>query len=328
MTFGEMMAGEYDTIIIGAGPAGLSAAIYACRRKMKTLVVSQDVGGQTNLAPMVENYPGTGPKPGAELMQDFFRQAKGFGAVFVSGKAVRIKKADKSFAVKLSTGMEYKSKTVILAYGKTPRRLGAPGEDRLIGKGVSTCATCDAPLFKGKNVAVVGGGNSALDAALLLARIARKVYIIHRRDEFRGDAVLVERARKSRNVEFVLESVVTEFHGDAFLKSVTVANPSGKKKLAIDGVFLEIGYVVETEWLKGLVRLNEFGEIVVNERQRTSCDGIFAAGDVTSVPFKQTVIAAGDGAKAGLEAYNHVYGHMYGKTPPAIDWLHSGGKKP
>ncbi|MFH1294659.1 MAG: FAD-dependent oxidoreductase [Candidatus Aenigmatarchaeota archaeon] len=316
---------EYDVIIVGGGPSGLSAALYACRRKMKTLIVSQDIGGQTNLAGMIENYPGVEPMPGMQLMQSFFKQAKGFGAVFVSGKAAKIKKVGKSFVVELSTKEFHKTKTVVLAYGKTPSKLGVPGEDKFIGRGISTCATCDATLFKSKTVAVIGGGNSALDAALLLSKIAKKVYLIHRRGEFRGDAVLVERAKNSKNVEFVLNSVVSEFHGDAFLKSITVADPKGKRKLDVDGAFLEIGYVVDSNWVKDIVKVNKFGEIEVDQNQRTSCEGIFAAGDVTSVPFKQTVIAAGDGAKAGLEAYNYVYGHKYGKTPPAIDWLHSKG---
>lgn len=321
------MAEEYDTIVIGGGPAGLSAALYACRRKMKTLLVSQDVGGQTNLAAIIENYPGAEPMPGTKLMQKFFQQAKGFGAVFVSGKAAKIKKSGKSFLVKLSTGEELKGKTVILAYGKTPRKLGVPGEDKFIGKGISTCPTCDAPLFKGKTVAVVGGGNSALDATLLLAKIAKKVYLIHRRAEFRGDALLVERAKKTKNVEFILESVATEFHGDAFLKSLTIAGRSGKKELKIDGVFLEIGYIVDTGWVKNLVKVNKYGEIIIDDHNKTSHEGIFAAGDVTSVPYKQTVIAAGEGAKAALEAYDYVYGHLYGKTAPVMDWSHGSDKK-
>lgn len=319
------MSEEYDVIIVGGGPSGLSAALYACRRKMKTLIVSQDVGGQTNLAGMIENYPGVEPMPGMQLMQSFFKQAKGFGAMFVSGKAIKIKKAGKSFVVELSTKESHKTKTVILAYGKTPSKLGVPGEDKFIGRGISTCATCDAPLFKNKTVAVIGGGNSALDATLLLSKIAKKVYLIHRRKEFRGDAVLVERAKNSKNVEFVFNSVVTDFHGDTFLKSVTMTDTKGKRKLDVDGAFLEIGYVVDSNWVKDTVKVNKFGEIEVDQNQRTSCEGIFAAGDVTSVPFKQTVIAAGDGAKAGLEAYNYVYGHKYGKTQPAIDWLHIKG---
>lgn len=321
------MAEEYDVTIIGAGPSGLSAAIYTCRRKMKTLVVSQDVGGQTNLAGMIENYPGVEPMPGIQLMQAFFKQAKGFGANFVNGKVVSVKKNVRGFSVELSTKERFSTRTVVLSYGKTPSRLGVPGENKFIGKGISTCATCDAPLFKNKSVAVIGGGNSALDAALLLSKIAKKVYLIHRRSEFRGDAVLVDRTKNASNVEFVLESVVVEFQGSKFLESVKVADASGKKKdLKVDGAFLEIGYGVDTAWIKDLVKLNDFGEIVVDANNKTSCDGVFAAGDVTSVPFKQTVIAAGDGARAGLEAYNFVYGHKYGKSAPSMDWLHTGGK--
>jgi len=317
------MAGEYDTIIVGAGPAGLSAAIYACRRKMKTVVIAEEVGGQTNLAGSIENYPGAEPMPGMQLMQQFFKQAKGFGAVFLRGSAAKIKRAGKLFTVELGDKEKVTGKTVILAYGKTPRKLGAPGEEKFIGKGISTCATCDGVLFKGKVVAIVGGGNAALDAALFLSKIAKSVHLIHRRADFRGDEVMVEKIKKeARNVNFILESMVTEFKGDKFLKSIKIADAKGKTtELAVDGVFMEIGYVVDSEWVKGTVKVNEANEIEVDGHNRTSQEGIFAAGDVTNVPYKQAVVAAGEGAKAALEAYNYVYGHKYGTA--SIDWMHT-----
>jgi len=320
------MAGEYDTVIVGAGPAGLSAAIYACRRKMKTVVVAEDVGGQTNLASSIENYPGADAMPGMQLMQRFFSQAKCFGCVFVRGVAVKIKKAGKLFTVELGTGEKLTGKTVILAYGKTPRKLGAPGEEKFIGKGISTCATCDGMLFKGKSVAVVGGGNAALDAALFLSKVAKAVHLIHRRADFRGDELMVERVKKeAKNVQFILESVVTEFRGDKFLKSIMIAGAVGKKtELIVDGVFMEIGYVVDSDWVKGTVKVNEANEICIDSHNRTSQEGIFAAGDVTNVPYKQAIVAAGEGAKAALEAYNFVYGYKYGTA--SIDWMHTKEK--
>ena len=705
----------YDTIIVGAGPAGLTAAIFARRREMTTLVISTDTGGQTNLSSLIENYPGVEPMPGHKLMEIFFQQAKKFGAEFVRGRVTKIKKLKDVFKVKISTGDEYTGKTIILAFGKTPRTLEVPGEDKFMGKGISTCATClppkeivianfspmmirsltpeskvltidgtfqkiteklereykgnmieiktrfftepvhltenhpvlklnvlkgkgvnywnfeftgpewvqakylkkndmllypviketkdkksifitdilekvevdkngfvknkfetfssrrvpneifvnkdfmrlvgyylsegcitsrgvniyfnkkeseyiedvknifknifkitptirienkvcrimvfsnivrdffetlfgkyahnkklphwmmflpvkkqselikgfwrgdgckrdkdfcmvtnskiltyqirdillrleiipsiqirkvqklspsiidgrkvffkhdkyhivvggpflekfskiidvfheriatrkrvcrhaffkdnfvllpirqikqfyyegkvyniaveknntyiaknfivhncDAPLFRDKVVAVVGGGNSALDATLLLDKIAKKIYLIHRRDEFRADEILVERAKKSKKIEFVLNSVVTEFKGDNFLKSIIVKNKvtDEEKEIKVDGVFLEIGYVVKSDFIKDLVKLNKYNEIIVDKRCRTSCDGVFAAGDVTDVPFKQTIVAAGEGAKAGLQAYIYLHGE---KMPTSLDWDH------
>lgn len=311
----------YDTIIVGAGPAGLTAAIFARRREMTTLVISTDTGGQTNLSSLIENYPGVEPMPGHKLMEMFFHQAKKFGAEFVRGRVTKIKKLKDVFKVKISTGDEYTGKTIILAFGKTPRTLEVPGEDKFMGKGISTCATCDSPLFRDKVVAVVGGGNSALDATLLLDKIAKKIYLIHRRDEFRADEILVERAKKSKKIEFVLNSVVTEFKGDNFLKSIIVKNKvtDEEKEIKVDGVFLEIGYVVKSDFIKDLVKLNKYNEIIVDKRCRTSCDGVFAAGDVTDVPFKQTIVAAGEGAKAGLQAYIYLHGE---KMPTSLDWDH------
>jgi thioredoxin reductase (NADPH) len=311
----------YDTIIVGAGPAGLTAAIFTCRRRMTTLVISTDVGGQTNLSSKIENYPGVDSMPGYKLMEIFFRQAKGFGTEFVTGRVTKIKRSGKAFKAVLSNGNEYRGRTIILAFGKTPRTLEVPGEDKFMGKGIFTCATCDAPLFEDKTVAVIGGGNSALDATLLLDKIAKKIYLIHRRDEFRGDEILVERARKSKKIEFVLNSVVTEFKGDKFLKSIVVKNKvtNKEKEIKVDGVFLEIGYVVKSDFVKDLVKLNEYNEIIVDERCKTSCDGIFAAGDVTNTPFKQTIVAAGEGAKAGLQAYIYLHGE---KMPRSLDWGH------
>ncbi len=310
----------YDTIIIGGGPAGLTAAIYTCRKRTSTLVLTMDIGGQTNLTQDIENYPGYEMGPGIDLMKLFEKQALKFGAEIKMAKVEKVRQEKDGFSVEIGDKTKYNAKTIIVAYGKVPQSLGIPGEDELMGKGVSTCVTCDAPLFKGKTVVVIGGGNSAVDGAIELAGIAKKVYLIHRRDQFRGDESSVEKVKKDENIEIVLNSVATEIKGDKVVKSVTIENVKKKEKreLQVDGVFIEIGYVVDNSMIKDIVKVNKFNEIVINEKCRTSCKGIFAAGDVTTVPFKQTIIAAGDGAKAALQAHAYLKG-----VATSIDWLHS-----
>jgi thioredoxin-disulfide reductase len=314
----------YDVIIIGGGPAGLTAAIYTCRKRMKTLVLTMDIGGQTNLTADIENYPAYEGGPGIELMKKFEKQARKFGAEIKTAKVERVKKEKDGFSVEASDKTKYSARTIILAYGKVPRSLGIPGEDKFMGKGVSTCVTCDAPLFKGKRVAVIGGGNSAVDGAIELAGIAEKVYLVHRRDQFRADEASVEKLKKKENVELMLSFVPKEIKGDKFVKSLVIESVKSqeKKELEVDGVFIEIGYVVDNSMVSGVVEVNKFNEIIVNEKCQTSCEGIFAAGDVTTVPFKQTIIAAGDGAKAALQAHAFIAG-----TATSIDWLHSTKKK-
>lgn len=312
----------YQVIIIGAGAAGLGAAIYTTRRKLKTLVISVDIGGQTLLTQHIENYPGYLDKSGPKLMQSFEKQAKKFGAEFILGRVIKVEKLNSEFKVILSNKEEYNSKALILAYGKVPRTLGIPGEDKFIGRGISTCATCDAPLFKNKTVAVIGGGNSALDATLLLSNIAKKVYLIHRREEYRGEEILVDRIKQAKNIELILNTIAKEFKGDKFVESMIIenVNTKEKKELKAEGVFIEIGYVTDVSSIEHLVKLNENKEIVVNDSCETSVPGLFAAGDITDVPFKQTIIAAGQGAIAGLAAYSYLQ-KLEGKAPIRADWI-------
>lgn len=312
----------YDVIIIGAGPAGLAVAIFAGRKKLSTLVISIDVGGQGNLTSHIENYPGVMPQSGMQLMDVFHSQAQKFGAEFMFGKVSEVKKKGNEFEVIVAGEESYVGRTLIIAFGKVPRKLGIPGEDKFFGRGVSTCATCDGPLFKNKNVAVVGGGNAALEAVLDLSNFAQKVYLIHRRDEFRGDEVTVEKVKNAPKVELILNSVPVEIKGEKFVSAVVVENvkDKGRRELEIDGMFLEIGYVVDSSVVKSLVNINEFNEVVVDKKGATSCPGIFAAGDVTDTPFKQAIIAAGDGARAALSAYTYLTcGGMVGKKI-APDW--------
>lgn len=310
----------YDVIIIGAGAAGLTAAIYTCRKKLKTLILSIDVGGQTNLTSHIENYPGTGAMHGIELMQRFQAEAIGFGAELVMGKANKADKIGDSFRIGLANGETYDCKALILAYGKVPRSLGVEGEEKFMGRGVSTCVTCDAPLYKNRDVAVIGGGNSAVEGALELAAIARKVYLIHRRDSFRADEITAEKLKNNEKIELVLNSVPAKVIGDKNVDGIAVENTATKEKREIkaEGIFIEIGYVVDTSFVQHLVKVNERKEIIVDGRGNTSFPGIFAAGDITPVPFKQTVIAAGEGAKAALECYKWLTG---GKGA-VLDWEH------
>lgn len=299
---------KYDVIIIGAGAAGLTAAIYASRRELKTLVLSMNLGGQAAMASEIENYPGAETKSGVELMKKFADQAKKFGAEIIYDRAEKIEKADDIIKIKSSKD-NFEAKAVILALGKTPRLLNVSGEGKYHGKGVVYCATCDAPLFKDKIVAVVGGGNSAFDAAILLTQIAKKVYLIHRRDEFRAEEYRVEKFKKMPNSEFLLNSEVKELKGNDFLRSVVIINNKTNKEteLEIQGLFVEIGYEVEPALFKDLVEIDEINQIKTKICGETSTPGIFAAGDISDIPYKQIVISAGAGAKAALCAYDYIH---------------------
>lgn len=316
----------YDVIIVGGGPAGLTAAIFTSRRGLNTLVITKEFGGQVVTTPHVENYPGFKKIEGLELMKKMEEQAKGFGVPIYADGVNEVEEKNNKFLIRTDEGKEYETKTVILASGKSPRRLNVPGDDKFDEKGVSYCVNCDGPLYKDEVVCTVGGGNSALDAALLMSEIGKKVYLIHRRDEFRGFETFIEQLKKKKNVEFVLNSDVKEFKGDKMLKSVVVENVNTheKREIEVVGAFVEIGSEVKTEFVKHLVKLQEQNHIVVNQKCETyypNSDkmrpGIFAAGDVTDHPFKQIIIAAGQGAIAGLQAYNYIKG-TEGQT--YVDW--------
>lgn len=310
----------YDVIVIGAGAAGLTAAIYTGRKNLKTLIISVDIGGQTSIPSNIENYPGFDAVNGFELMTKFQTQAMNWGAELTIGKVTAVEKNGETFKLTLATGEVYETKSLILAFGKTPNSLGIPGEDKFMGRGVSTCVTCDGPFYKGKNIAIIGGGNSALGGAYELAEVVNKIYLVHRRDEFRGDSVEVERVKKQANVEFVLSHVPVEILGDKVVQGLVVENVNTheKKTLQVDGVFVEIGFKVDSDFLGDLVERNERKEIVIDANNQTSCPGIFAAGDVTIVPYKQTVISAGEGAKAALQCY-----HFFSKDQSTgVDWNH------
>ncbi|HDQ22855.1 MAG TPA: thioredoxin-disulfide reductase [Candidatus Uhrbacteria bacterium] len=311
----------YDLIIIGAGPAGLTAGIYASRRKLNNLILTKDIGGQAATVPKIENYPGFEEIGGFELTDQMKKQAEKFGSQFKYEEVIKVGKANNFFEVETSAGNKYQAQTLILSFGVTPRNLDVPGEKEFLNKGVTYCANCDAPLYKDKIVAVVGGGNSALDAAEYLSKIAQKVYLIHRRDEFRGEEILVEKVKKMDNIELVLHTVVQEIKGDKFVNKIIVKNLQDEsiKELAVEGVFIEIGHIVNASPVRQAVELDEKQQIIIDDYCRTSELGIFAAGDVAFGEYKQIIIAAGEGAKAALSAYKYLQ-QKKGKKTPVLDW--------
>lgn len=298
----------YDVVIIGGGPAGLTAAVYCMRKGVDTAVIVNHIGGQVAETSSIENYMGYRYVNGVELVEKFREQVQQFSIGYDEGNAVETIEDDGIKRVMLNGGKIVKGKTLIIASGKSWRKLGVPGEQRLTGKGVAYCTICDAPLFAGKKVVVVGGGNSGVEAAIDLASVAREVVIVQILDKLTADKILLDKLSGFRNVSFVLSSSVKEIAGDAKVKSVVIENTITREvsEIPTDGVFVEIGLDPNSSFAKGIVDMNKYGEIVVDCACRTSRDGIFAAGDVTTVPFKQIIIAGGEGAKAALSACEYL----------------------
>ena len=299
------MEKTYDLIIIGAGPAGITAAIYAARKKMDCLVVTLDIGGQAAWSGDIENYTGYQFVSGIELAAKFEEHVKKYNVEVRENEAVKeICKENGNICVKTEKN-SYLSRAVIIASGKKSKTLGATGEEEFKNKGLTYCATCDGPLFEGKKVAVVGGGNSALDAALQLVRIAKEVYVINILDKLGGDAVMREKLEEAKNVTIINGAEVTKILGQKMVGNIVYRKDSKEKELPVQGVFVEIGLIPNSDFATG-VNKNEQGEILVDVQTRTNIPGIFAAGDVTSVFEKQIIIAAGEGAKAALKVFRYL----------------------
>jgi len=292
----------YDLIIVGAGPAGLAAAIYAARAELKFIVLEKEImsGGQIINTYEVDNYPGLYHMGGFDLAMKFREHADALGASFVTGEVEKIEETSCGKKIICKDGAEYETKTVILSGGAKHRKLEVPGEDALAGSGVSYCATCDGAFFRGKEVAVVGGGDVAVEDALFLARLCKKVYVIHRRDSFRAAKTLVSRLVSTENVEIIYDSVVKEIQGKFKVEALVLSNKktTEERTVALDGVFIAVGMLPETLGYEGLVELDGAGYIKADETGITSCPGVFAAGDIRTKELRQVVTAASDGANA------------------------------
>ncbi|MDP3994422.1 MAG: FAD-dependent oxidoreductase [bacterium] len=305
-----------DLIIIGSGIAGLTASIYASRYKIDHLVIGEVPGGQGTKAGIVENYPGYGSIGGVELMQKVLEQAKSYGVEILQEQIDKLAKIEGppggGFEVYVES-KRYQAKALILALGASYCNLGVPGEKELVGKGVSYCTTCDGPLFRGKTVAVVGGGNSALSGAIHAAAFASKVYLIHRRDEFRAEPTRVEKMKQTLNIEFISSTCVKQVLGTDKVAGVVLDKPfQGSTTLNVDGVFIEIGQVPSSSLAKQLgVDLDEKNYVKVNPCMHTNIEGVCAAGDIAVVsggfPLRQLVTASADGARAAVAVYEYLH---------------------
>lgn len=312
---------KYDLIIIGGSAAATTAGIYAARRGLKFKIISKDFGGEVATSGEIGNWPGVPETNGIELAGKFKEHLKFYKVDMEEGVDVEsVKKQENpvkspegdngaggAFVIKTKDGKEYYANAVIITTGVHPRPLNVPGEKEFRNKGVSYCTTCDGPLFGGKMVATIGGGNSALESGLMLADIAAKVYVLNKNPQFKGDNVLIENLKKKQNVEIIYNAGTTEIFGDKFVTGLKYEDKDGKEQeLKVDGTFIHIGMVPNSGIVPAEVEKNKFGEIVVNQNTETNVPGLYAAGDVTNVPFKQIVIAAGQGCIATLSVVQYL----------------------
>ena len=299
------MKTNYDTVILGAGPAGLTAALYCGRYNLKTIVVGKSIGGTVNLAGKIENWPGF-IGSGKELMQKFKDQAEKFGAEIIEEEIVSVKKDESGFITKTEKE-EIHSRSIIIALGTENRKLDIPGEKEFIGKGVSYCATCDGNFFKEKTVAVIGGADSAAKAAIYLSEICKKVYIIYRREKMKCEPISFEKIKKKRNVEIIYNAIPIKISGDNVVKKIKYKQDKEQKELEIDGVFIQIGAKPSNDIIKELkIKMDKEGYIITDEQAKTSIAGVFAAGDNTNNKLKQVVTAASEGAIAANSVYEEI----------------------
>lgn len=295
----------YDLIIVGAGPAGVTAAIYAARKGLNFIIVSPEIGGQMLKTSLIENYPSLQSVLGFELAQKFAEHFSAFNFKHHQTYINKIEKKADFFMVKTNEE-KLEAKAVIMATGASPRYLNVPGEEKFRAKGVTYCTTCDGPFFREKSVAVIGGGNTALESILQLSAIATKVFVVNLTADFTGDDILIQKVSKLNNVEILHETKTLEILGQNQVEGLKVLQAEKEKILELDGVFINIGYFPQTEAVQDLVTLNEFGEIMINAKGETNLPGFFAAGDCTDFPYKQIVTATGSGATAALSVFHYL----------------------
>lgn len=307
--FGKEEAPDrYDVLIVGAGPAGLTAGVYCARKMLSTLIISENIGGQALESWAIENYMGYRMITGEDLMKKFEEQVKTLNIRLELDRATQVEKDQQNFVVKTAAGKAHLARALILTQGNHHRNLGVPGEEKFLGRGLSVCATCDGPLYKGKKVAVVGGGNAGVQTAIEMSRIASSVSLIAR-SGVKADPVYAEKLPGIQNITVHSGAKITALHGDTFLSGITISDAQGaEQRIVVDGLFVDTGWVPNTAMVEGLLDLNERKEIIVDINGHTSIPGIFAAGDVTNVKSKQIIIAAGEGAKAALEAFGYLAG--------------------
>ena len=298
----------YDTIIIGAGAAGITAAIYAARANLKYEIISEDVGGLTLWSSDIENYTGLHKLTGIDLVEKFKEHMKDYNIKVKEDKVLKIEKKNSNFVIETKAGEKLETKTIVICSGSSPRKLNVPGADKYEKKGLFYCATCDGPLFAGRDVAVIGGGDAALDAANILIKMKiKKISIINLNPELTGkDKALMNNVLKSDIVEVINNAETTEILGEKFVTGLKYKQQGKEKELKAGGIFVEIGHIRNTDFIKDIIKLNDKKEIIVDKTGATSEKGIFAAGDVTDLPGKQSIIAAGDGSRALLSAFSYI----------------------
>ena len=310
---------EFEIVIVGAGPAGLSAGIYVARQNVSCLIISKDLGGQMNLIPRLENYPGAIMSSGQILAKTLETQYLSFKGEIVYDTVEKIDESDGGFKIK-TTRSEYKAKAIVLAPGKVPNMLGLENESQYFNKGIHYCTKCDAPFYQGRITASVGVGNYLLESGMLLSRMASKMYLILRGGKLAGDKDLVAAIENNKNIEIVTQSSVKAISGNSVLQHITIVDSSGAEKvLDVDALFIEMGSKIDLDYVKHLVKINTKGEIEIESGGMTSHPAIFAAGDATTIPYKQIIVACGDGSNAGLSAFNYLE-KLKGKPGVRADW--------
>ncbi|HEV2193194.1 MAG TPA: NAD(P)/FAD-dependent oxidoreductase [Nitrosopumilaceae archaeon] len=313
------MVQEYEIIIVGGGPAGLSAGIFIARQKASCLLISKDLGGQLNLIPKLENYPGTIMSSGPLLAKTLESQYLTFNGEMIYDTVERIDETESGLKVKTNRS-EYITKAIVLAPGKVPNNLGVENESAFANKGVHYCTKCDAPFYQNRVTAVVGVGGYLVESGILLSRMASKIYLIYKGGALGGDKDMIASLEKKENVELVPQSSIKSLSGNNSLQSITILDNSGKEKtINVDGLFIEMGSKINLDFVRHIVKINSKGEIEVSDGGKTSHPAIFAAGDATTIPYKQIIAACGDGAAAGLSAFNYIE-KLKGKPGIRADW--------